>query len=265
MSRVLFPVLLAGVVVSLSGVTVQAQSPRTLAGSGLDLDEVCARRVEIRPDASLHGTVGVVATADHPEEIDRLLFESAGRARIHPRAPSAACWQPSMDHSFTPTLELVLTVPAGYPLTIDEGGVGQYVIGPVGGPLSLDLSGAVELSAASVGVLTAELSGTSSVDAPRVVGNATLDLSGAGHVTLGDVEAARLGVELSGTGSVVLAQGHVGNASLSISGMGSIRIGAAVGDASVDLSGAGTVHFATVTGALHKDVSGIGEVTVGGS
>lgn len=234
-----------------------------LTGAGLATAGLCARHVDIRPDASLRGEVTVTATADHQEEIDRLLFESRDTARIGPRPHLSDCWHPAFDRSFTPTLELVLAVPTGFPIAIDESGFGHYAIGPVGGSLALALSGAVEMDAARVAALQADLSGAAMVRIAQVNGNVQLDLSGSGHVAIDQAEIGALAVGLSGAGGVSVAQGHVGTASLDTSGLGGIGIGAEVGNVTVDLSGAGSVHLRRVTGQLQKEVSGMGSVTVG--
>jgi hypothetical protein len=232
-----------------------------LNGSSLSIATPCARQIEIRPDPALHGQVTIHAAADHQEELDRLLLDTQGSARVHTK-PSG-CWQPTPHGEFTPTLAFLIVVPVGFPLAIDESGAGSYAIGPVGGPLALDLSGAVQLRDARATTLDAALSGADTLTLARVDGDAHVDLSGQGQLTIDDAVIPKLSIDLSGAGAVALSRGHVDRANLSTSGAGQIHVGATIGDADVDVSGMGSVRLATVTGRLQKAVSGMGTISVG--
>lgn len=215
-------------------------------GSSLAVDDPCARQVTIAADPALHGQVAVEATADHPEEIDRLSFDAQGAVRVHPLRDRASCWTPVPDRSFTPTLRLLLRVPDGFGVSIREPGFGRYEVGAIG-PLTLDLSGA--------GV----------VQVARVDGHAAINLSGAGTVSIAHAAVDRLDAGLSGAGAVTVSQGRIGQADVETSGVGTVRVDASVGDATVALSGMGSVRFAVVTGRLSRKVSGAGSVVVGGA
>ncbi len=230
-----------------------------LTGAGLTLDGSCMRRVDIQPDASLHGRVVVQATADNQQELDRLVLESRRTATI--RNPPGECWHPT--RFFQATLDVAVRVPAGFPLDIDASGVTRYAVGPVGGPLKVGLSGASELEAAAVSTLNAELSGSGTISVQQASGAARLDLSGHGRIEVGRADMPSLAVSLSGAGELHIDAGQVASLTLDQSGAGHVQVGATVGDAKVDLSGVGAVHFARVTGRLDKDVSGVGVVTVG--
>lgn len=238
-----------------------ADRTATQSGNGLSVDTPCARHVTISPDPGLHGQVTITATADHAEELDRLVFETNGTARISTGHQS--CWQPGVFSNFSPTLEITVRVPANFPIAVDESGAGRYAIGPVGGKLSLDLSGAAQVQADQAEALSIDLSGAGTVDVAHTSGPARIDISGHGKITIADAAIPALSLDISGAGAFSIAHGQVGTASLNDSGVGAIRLDAVVGTASVDVSGAGTVHLAKLTGALHKDVSGIGTVTVG--
>jgi hypothetical protein len=254
--------LIAALFPIVNAVAAEAASrTATVSGPSLLIDTPCARHVAITPDPDLHGQVTISATADHQEELDRLVFDQLdGNAALH--TVKAGCWRPMLNFSFSPTLELVLRVPAGMALAIDESGAGSYSIGPVGGALDLDLSGAATVEAESVTALKADLSGNGSVAAGQVAGETSIDISGNGDVKIGRAQITALSVDLSGAGNVSLAEGQVGTATLEESGFGTMRIGAEVGDATVDISGAGTVRFNKVTGSLKKDITGAGTVTV---
>lgn len=231
------------------------------SGSALSIASPCARTVDIRVDPALRDRVTVQASAEHQEELDRLLVDSSGIVRVRTR--NSGCWQPHADRSFEPTLMLSVTVPAEFALTIEEGGAARYAIGAVGGALTLDLSGEVQLLDQRVTTLHADLGGQDSVQIARVDGDADVQLSGDGQVTIDESAIPRLQVQLSGSGSVGIPQGRIGSAALTTSGAGDMRIGAAVGDADVTLSGVGSVRFATITGTLRKAVDGVGTVSVG--
>jgi hypothetical protein len=235
-----------------------ASREAVVAGDALAIDSPCARLVTIDPDPGLSGKVVISAVADHQEELDRLVFETHGEAQIGTN--DQGCWRPA---DFSPTLEMRIRVPAKMKLSIDESGAARYRIGAVGGALTLDLSGAASLQAEQATGLTVDLSGAGTVAVGHAEGEAHLDLSGHGRITIADANLANVTLDLSGAGQVVVAHGQIGNAALDTSGFGSVEIGAVVGSATVDISGAGTVHFAKVTGALSKDVSGIGAVRVG--
>lgn len=222
-----------------------AERSARVEGSSLAVADPCARQVTITVDPALRGQVAVEATADHPEEIDRLVFDSHGSARVRPSPDRASCWTPTPKGSFVPTLRLSLRVPGGFGVSIDESGFGRYDVGSVGA-LALDLSGA--------GV----------VRVARVAGPTAINLSGAATVAIAQAETDRLSVGLSGAGGVTVSQGRVGRVDVEASGAGTVRVGASVGDARVALSGFGSVRFATVTGRLSKEVSGAGSVVVGG-
>ncbi len=230
----------------------------TLDGSGLSVDSPCAISVEITPDNTLHNQAVIQATAEHQEEIDHLLLESRGTAHVHTHPGN--CWRESLNSQ--PTLVLSVRVPAAYALTIDESGFGHYTIGAVGGTLSLDLSGAADITDTSATALHADISGSGNLHVARADGPASIELSGHGDITIDQATMPTFSVDLSGAGRVAVTAGRIGRARLEASGAGHMQIGAEVGDAHVDLSGVGSVHFSKVDGQLTKEVSGFGSVTV---
>ncbi len=245
----LLPVILLSLSSFLAPTLAQASAAERSAeveGSSLVVEDPCARQVTIATDPALHGRVAVEATADHPEEIDRLSFDTQGAARVRPARDRASCWTPMPERSFTPTLRLVLRVPDGFGVSIGEPGFGRYEVGAIG-KLALALSGA--------GV----------VRVARVDGPATIDLSGAGSVSIAQAAIDTLDAVLSGAGGVTVSRGRIGQAHVKVSGVGTVRVDASVGDATVALSGLGSVRFAVVTGRLSRKVSGAGSVVVGGA
>lgn len=234
---------------------------QTLTGDRLSIDSPCARRVDIQPDPALHAEIVVHATADHPEELAQLLFDTRDGARIH--AGPTRCWRPDPWASFTPTLALTIRVPSRTPLSIEEAGAAEYAVGAIGGALRLDLSGKVTVADAQVAALDAEVSGFGHVAVARAQGEAHVDLSGAGSVAIDDADLPVLSASVSGAGHITIKHGQVGRTALDLSGAGGIRIDAVVDNATAEVSGIGSIRLARVTGALRKDISGIGTVTVG--
>ena len=242
----LLPVILLGPSLALGPVQGRAaERSALLDGTSLAIGGTCALQVTIATDPSLHGRVAVAATADHPEEIDRLSFDSEGAARVRPLRDRERCWAPTEDGLFRPTLRLQLRVPDRFAIAIEEARFSQYDIG-------------------AIGTLALELSGASAIRVAAVSGDATISLSGAAEVTIARAEIDRLNAEMSGAGSVTVPQGRIGAVQVESSGAGTVRVGATVRDATVELSGFGSVRFATVTGRLTREVSGAGSVTVGG-
>ncbi|WP_419729113.1 GIN domain-containing protein [Lichenicola sp.] len=225
----------------LPGAASAAERDATLAGDRLAIDLACVRTVEIQPDSGLHDSIVVHATADHPEELDRLVLEQQDGARV--RETPGPCWQPAGNPLKQSTVVLRVRIPSRTPLSVDASGAATYAIGDTGGPLRLDLSGSEILTAGAVGPLQAELSGDGRARIAGVEGDAR--------------------VELSGSGQVVVGQGQIDRATLEVSGSGGIRIGGSIDTASASVSGSGTIALAHVAGALSRDISGTGSISVG--
>jgi hypothetical protein len=231
------------------------------AGTQLAIDSPCARRVTIDPDATSPGQITVDATADHQEEVDQLVLTSAPTPKL--TVPDQ-CWRPTFNPLFQRTLVLTLHVPAGAPLAIEDSGAPDYRIGTIGGPLTLDASGAAHVTVAAVTSLTMQLSGSGDVTVASVTGPLKVEISGAGDLDIARATAPAANLEISGAGDIHLGAGSVGKLTVSGSGMAKVRIDSTVTDATVELSGAGSVNIAKLTGGLTKDISGMGTVVVDG-
>jgi hypothetical protein len=256
------PALAVAFLLALTTTAAMAQ-PRHMEASGesLAIDSPCATAVTIQPDPGLHGKFVADATADHPEEIAQLAFESGATAKL--RVPADRCWKPAFSPLFQQTLTIALHVPPGTAMSIEESGGAKYTIGPVGGKLALSISGGVELRAVNATDVTLDLSGGGSVTLGQINGSLKADVSGGGDIHIDHGTLPDLTLSMSGGGSFALAEGAVKRMALDVSGAGSVHVGATVGDATVDLSGAGDVQIAKVTGALTKNVDGMGSINVG--
>ena len=228
-------------------------------GASLGIEASCARHVVIRGDAALRDRVVVHAAADHQEELDRLRAESGAVARLG--AVPAGCWRP--EPSFIPTLDLLVRVPPGFALSINDAGTPDYAINGVGGPLALQLSGAVRLRDADATALTATLAGDDAVALGRVGGAARVELSGSGSLDVDEAAMPALALSVSGVGEARVAHGSIGSVALEDDGHGTIRIGATINTGSAAIAGFGSIALARVTGPLARDISGLGTITVG--
>jgi len=232
-----------------------------VAGTALAIVSPCARRITIDPDATAPGQITLDATADHPQELDQLALTGGPIAKL---TVAGECWRPTLNLPFPRTLVLTLHVPPNAPLAIEDSGAPDYRIGAIGGPLTLNVSGAVHASAAAVTSLTVDLSGSGQVTVAEVTGPLKADISGAGGLDIAHATMPAAKLEISGSGDIHLGGGTIGKLSLSGSGMAKLRVDSTVHDADIELSGAGSVHFAKLTGTLTKDVSGMGAVLVDG-
>jgi hypothetical protein len=246
----------------LAGGTAQAATRHLAApAKQLEIDSPCARQVVVTPDQAIGAQVTVDAVADHEEETAQLVLSGGDPAKL---SVPDRCWRPGFTMDFRPTLVLNVHVAPGAALGIGESGQAEYQVGDIGGPLALDLSGAVRVQAGKVGALSLDLSGTGAVTVTQTSGALQASLSGLGtlNVATGTIGAASM--ELSGRGSVQFDNGTIGKLTLSSSGTSNVTIGATVSDASIEVSGISNVRIAKVTGSLTKDVSGVASVVVGG-
>ncbi len=232
-----------------------------LDGSSLGIETSCARQVEIRSDPRLHDQVVLHATADRQEELDRLHTGSGAVARL--RADPAGCWRPRSDGPFERTAALALRVPPGFALAITDAGRVDYAIGPVGGPLALDLSGAIRLRDEAATTLAATLDGDDTVMLGRIDGAARVGLSGSGSLAIDQARMPALAVSVNGVGQVSVEHGAIGSAQLSSNGTGAIRVGATIGVGAAEVAGSGSIRLARVIGPMQRESSGLGTITVG--
>ena len=246
----------------LAGTAHAAQRTLSAAGAKLVIDSPCARTVAVQPDPSLSGHFELVASADHKQELDALNFDNGDAARL---SGPDRCWgaEGLFGLANSRTLTLVIRVPAGTNLAIDESSPTTYTLGDIGGVLTLDLSAPVQLNAASATDVKADLSGPGEVKIGQVRGKLEADMSGPAHIIVAHGDVSNADLQISGTGGFRLDSGAIGRLHVDSSGVASVHIGGTVGDADVQLSGVGSVHIAKLTGKLDKDVSGVGDVSVG--
>jgi hypothetical protein len=141
-------------------------------------------------------------------------------------------------------LRVVVTVPRGTDVTIDEGSSAQYRIGDTEGALSIDSSGSVTLSAGRVSSLAAEVSGSGQIGVAEVLG--------------GSIE-----LDLRGSGGVKVSRGNATKVTARVSGAANVEFGGTAETLKARVSGVGNVYVQRVTGDVSDKVTGVGSVRVG--
>ena len=253
-----------------------AEKNWTVEGDGLKISPSCARTVDIQPGGAGH-QVTIAASAEKDGEISQLRVNGGSVATID--IGGSSCYSTGF-FSTKPTLVLTIKVPDGAAIEVRDSGVAHYTIGAVGGALSMSLSGAGGLKAASAKVLTLELSGAGTADIGEagethlrssgagdvtiriLKGSVEARLSGAGNLTVEAIEASSASVHAAGHSDIKFGKGSIGNLTLDSAGASDVVVNAVVNDAKVSLAGAGDVKFAKLTGHLDQSVAGIGKVTV---
>ncbi len=253
------------------------QTDARLTGRSLVVDGVPCRRLEIEPDPSLRDAVAFSARYADPAEFEALRIEQGRDVLVTTRAqvsasslvgrlfPGGLFGGARGGKSRKVTLELVLRVPPGFPLEIGVGGEARVRIGPVSGPLTLDLSGSVGLDASEAAPLILGMSGQAEARIGAVALTGEVEASGSARATLRQVAVERLSVEGSGDASVEAGPGTVGSLVVEAHGAcGVVVSGTVFGSAEVEASGAAQVRLAQVSGRVAPEVSGAARVTVAG-
>lgn len=138
--------------------------------------------------------------------------------------------------------ELTVTVPAATPVMISDDSAGVYEVGSTGGTLDVKAGGAGSVTAGDV-------------DAARV------SVRGAADVGIASVRRA-LRVDVAGSGDVRVRGGQVDRLQVSVAGSGDVRFGGTADEADLSVAGSGDIRVDTVTGSLRKNVSGSGDIDV---
>lgn len=139
-------------------------------------------------------------------------------------------------------VELTVTVPHGTPMGVSDDGAGIYELGSTGGTLDVRLGGAGSVTAGDT-------------DAARI------GIRGSGDVQIASVQRA-LRVDIAGSGDVRVHRGQVDRLQVSIAGSGDVTFGGTAAEADLSVAGSGDIRVDTVTGSLRKNVSGSGDIDV---
>ena len=255
--------ILAASLITMAHSAIAEDRTSALNGHAFGISFPCAESVTIVPDATA-GLVSVRAEAAHPEEIARLLFEPDGDGTIlHPHPAQAPCWQPAGNTPWTPTLKLTVNVPARARLQIDDAGQSAYRIGPVGGPLGVDLAGHATLEDEAAAATSLDLSGATRITLHRVAGQLSVDASGDSAVMVDAIDASLLTLDLAGAYHVATGRGAIASLAIDAGGAGDVVIGGTVAAAKVSLSGDSHVRISDLAGPIARDISGVATLETG--
>jgi hypothetical protein len=278
------------------------------AGQALAIATPCAASVSITPDAGLHGVVEIVAQARNKREITELQSRAGATAYLTGTGShclgQAACTETDAVCAGLPgdsSLKLAITVPAGLALSITEAQDTAYDIADIGGPLTLDLSGAGDVNAAGATSLSAALSGSGDAHIASVNGPIEATLSHNGDLDIADAAAPATNLTLNADGDVNIGAGNLGaltatlshdgdlhapdaqtatllltadgdatvgrvagNLTATLTGDGDLTVNSVAGDASVSSSSDGDITIPHVAGHLTQDNTGDGDFKING-
>lgn len=251
-------------------------------GGSLLIENVPVRVLRIDPDPALADAVSVVARFDDVKEFEALDIAEGAVVRVVGRREAAAgVSMPSFSvgggifvsgdmiggkafgaRVASPTLELDVRVPPGFPLRLDVT-LGAVEVGDVGGPIRLDVSGVADVRTGRTAQLDVRLSGAGKVVVSNAAKVGVVDVSGSGRVEVASVDGGKANLELSGTGSIDLASGTLDAVSVDVSGAGRVQVGATVqGDAEIEASGVARIVMARVLGRVRQETSGAARVSI---
>ncbi|MEZ6022061.1 MAG: DUF2807 domain-containing protein [Hyphomonadaceae bacterium] len=143
----------------------------------------------------------------------------------------------------------------------DFSGCGDANIADVAGPLSLDVSGAADITTGAADRITLDLAGATDVTTGAIANGANVDVSGAGTVIFASLTGG-LEADAAGAGNMIVRAGAITTANLDLAGAGDVQINAPVERLVVSIAGAGDVDVDNTVGDLDAEIAGAGSVTV---
>jgi hypothetical protein len=229
----------------------------------------CASSVAINPDSTLRNRIEIIAKARDKAQITELQTTGGATAYIsgagsHCRGQSACTETTAVCAGLPddPTLSLAIAVPADIAITVTETQGADYQIGNVGGPLTLNLAGSGDVSAAAATGLNATLTGSGDVHVESVTGTINATLSKSGDLDIANAAAPATNLTLDGDGDVNSPGGNLGTLNATLSHDGDLHIAAAQ-NTSLLLSADGDVDIGKILGNLTATLTGDGDLSVG--
>jgi len=250
---------ISGLILFTSMVAAGAQAAERnwdISGQSLRISTPCAKQVTIEPAADLQGKVEVRANASRQEEIDRLTVNGGAVATIDKNATCGNGWM-----SAKPSLVLTIRVATGMPLRIEEGGVADYDIGAVGGPLDLALTGSGNAHAINAAPLKVALTGSGDLKIGEVSGKIEGKASGSGNLSIGKANGQGADLVGSGSGDISIGGGAIGPVNAILRGSGNLTL-PATGSLELLMTGSGNATFQQVSGAIEAQSSGSGNLLI---
>jgi hypothetical protein len=234
---------------------------KTLDGTQLELHLSCVKSVTIDPQPDLQGKVEITASAESHDELDPIDFTGGTTARIQRQGQCGDSFLGLSRHQ--PSLTLAIKIPPAMPIDLHDAGSGNYTIGPVGGPLKIELAGSGDIKATDGTALDLRINGSGSLNLDRLDGPGKIDIRGSGDVTIEGGVMPTLAIDLRGSGDIKISGGEIGTLAASIAGSGDIHIDGTVKDASLSSAGSGDIEIAKATGSVQSSKAGSGSIHIG--
>ncbi|MEA1651539.1 DUF2807 domain-containing protein [Nitrospirillum sp. BR 11164] len=231
-----------------------------LDGRELRVTTPCARTVDITASASARD-VRIQATADDPKELDQLTASGGGTAQLG--ISGRRCYREGDDWKrWQPTLRITITVPAGIPLDVQEGGSTDYQASGGFGALALTLDGSGNFKVDRVaGGAQVRVHGSGDTQLDRLEGALKVRVAGSGNVGITQMAGPSTDLESSGSGTITIGGGSGGTTQAKLSGSGNVTL-PAVQDLRLTIDGSGDLVVAKAQGALSAHLGGSGTLTI---
>ncbi|MEE3625644.1 DUF2807 domain-containing protein [Nitrospirillum sp. BR 11752] len=232
----------------------------TLQGQALRITTPCARTVDITASSSAHD-VSIRATADDPKELDQLTASGGQVAQLG--ISGRRCYREGEDWTrWQPTLRIAITVPAGIPLEVQEGGSTDYQANGSFGALGLTLDGSGDFKVDRVaGGAQIRIHGSGDTQLDRLEGALKVRVAGSGNVGIIQMTGPSTDLESSGSGTITIGGGSGGTTQAKLSGSGNVTL-PAVQDLRLTIDGSGDLAAAKVQGPLSAHLGGSGSLTI---
>jgi hypothetical protein len=232
---------------------------KTVEGKALSVDVNCVDRVEIQPQPDLNGKVMIEATSSDASDLTDFAFTGGETASVT-RPHHDFCLKIT---DVTRKILVMIHVPAGTPIDIDNADSTDFVIGAVGGALHASLSGSGNISEETVTALDLKITGSSDVRVGQLSGATSIQIAGSGDVKIASATIPSMKIDIRGSGDVSVGQGQIDMLSASVAGSGDITIHSTVKDAALATTGSGDIDVIKVTGALSSSKAGSGSIRIG--
>ncbi|MEA1675651.1 GIN domain-containing protein [Nitrospirillum sp. BR 11163] len=233
-----------------------------LEGQELRVTTPCARTVDITASPGARD-VRIQATADDPKELDQLTASGGRTAQLG--ISGRRCYREGEGEGWQrwqPTLRIAITVPAGAPLEVQEGGSTDYQASGGFGALTLTLDGSGNFKADRVtGGAQIRIHGSGDTQLDRLEGALKVRVAGSGNVGIIQMAGPSTDLESSGSGTITIGGGSGGTTQAKLSGSGNVTL-PAVQDLRLSIDGSGDLVAAKAQGALSAHLGGSGTLTI---
>ncbi|TWB68009.1 putative autotransporter adhesin-like protein [Nitrospirillum amazonense] len=243
-----------------SGTAWAGERSWALEGQALRITTPCARTVDITASSSARD-VHIQATADDPNELDQLTASGGQTAQLG--ISGRRCYREGDDWKrWQPTLRIAITVPAGVPLEVQEGGSTDYQASGGFGALALTIDGSGNFKADRVaGGAQVRIHGSGDTQLDRLEGALKVRVAGSGNVGIIQMTGPSIDLDSSGSGTITIGGGSGGSTQAKLSGSGNVTL-PTVQDLRLTIDGSGDLVVAKAQGALSAHLGGSGALTI---